>query len=246
MKRGRNQPTSLSTVKKQRGTTTLVIQRKRTQQIVRPRVERKYFDSIRSGVPIVASTTDWSGCELDPTTINCLFAPKQGDDIFNRQGRKVQILAIKTSGQIGVNPQVVATFADTATIVRFHLVQDCQTNGAQLNAEDVIGSTSNGEPTDMFQNQAFFGRFKVLKTTKIVMQNPNLGVSGASTIQQGLAHTWKMNVKFKKPVIVHYNATNGGTIADVVDNSFHIIGVCSDGDLGPVIAYRCRTTFIDV
>lgn len=250
MKRGRNAPTSLTTVKKQRGTTTLVVQRKKKQQIVKPRIERKYFDSVRTGLGFVASTTTWAGGELDPTTLNCLFAPIQGDDIFNRQGRKVQVLQIKIQGQIGVPPQIGVLTGDVAAIVRFHLVQDDQTNGAQLNAEDVFGTTSGtGEPTDMFQNPAFFGRFKVLKSIKIVMQNPNFtNVSSIATsvAQQGLAHVWKMNAKFKKPVIVHYNSTNAGTVADVINTSFHIIGINTDVDLNPLIAYRCRTTYIDV
>lgn len=219
-----------------------------TRTVTRVIPERKYFESIRTGTFLLQSTTTWAGAELDPASLNCLFAPVQGDDIFHRQGRKVQVLQIKLSGQMGVPPQDGQITGDIASIIRLHLVQDQQSNGAQLNAEDVFGAAVAGEPTDMFQNTAFFGRFRVLKSIKFIMQNPNFieHTAAASVIQQGLAFIFKMNIKFKKPVIVHYNSTNGGSVSDVIDNSFHLIGLCSSNELSPAIAYRCRTTFIDV
>lgn len=216
--------------------------------LVRVVPERKYFESIRTGLALIQSTTNWTGAELNPATLNCLFAPVQGDDIANRQGRKVQVLQIRISGQIGVPPQSGQISSDIASIIRLHLVQDLQSNGVQLNASNVFGAAVAGEPIDMFQNTAFFGRFKVLKTLKFVMENPNFieHTAAADILQQGLAHIFKMNVKFMKPVVVHYNSNNLGTIADVVDNSFHVIGLCSSSQLAPAIAYRCRTTFVDV
>ena len=244
MKRGRTAPKARSTTKRQK--TTFV--NKRQQQIVKPIIERKYFDALRTGTALTASTIDWAGSLLDPSALNCLFAPVQGDDIFNRQGRKVQVLQIKVSGQIGCNPQTeVVPAPDVACIVRLHLVQDTLTNGTALLPQNVFGNTfGNGEPTDQFQNTAFFGRFKVLKSLKFILQNPNMIWTGVNLQQQGLAHIFKMNVKFKKPAVVHYHSTNLGTIADVVDNSFHIMGLCNDADLVPLIAYISRTTFIDV
>lgn len=210
--------------------------------------ERKYFESIRVGLALIQSTTTWAGAELDPASLNCLFAPVQGDDIFNRQGRRVQVLAIKISGQIGCPPQVAESLPDTATIIRLHLVQDVQTNGIQLNAEDVFGSATAGEPTDMFQNTAFFGKFKVLKSLKFIIQDPNLtfSTSSAGLEVQGKAFIFKMNVKFMKPVVVNFNAVNTSNVASITDNSFHVIGLCSNNQLTPAIAYRCRTTYVDV
>lgn len=211
--------------------------------------ERKYIDITRTGLAILASTTNWAGGILDPAIVGCLFPPVLGDDIFNRQGRKVQVLQLKISGQIGCPHQIGTASPNTASIVRIALVQDTQTNGAQLFPENVFGATNTlSEPTDMFQNPQFFGRFHVLKQWKTVFQDQTLTFDTAAggLVISGLAKTFKMNVKFKKPVVVHYNSTNGGTVADIVDNSFHMIGICSNSDLAPLIAYRCRTTFIDV
>lgn len=244
MKRGRTAPKARTAPKRQKTTFA-----RKQQQIVKPVVERKYFDATRPGVAIIASTTNWAGGELDPPVLLCLFAPVQGDDIFNRQSRKVQVLQLKISGQVGAPPQASTAAPNIAAIIRLAVVQDTQSNGAAFSAQQVFGATNaNAEPTDMFQNPAFFGRYRVLKSTKFVMQDlaiaDNTSAGGLAT--GGLAVLFKMNVKFKKAVTVHYNTGNTGTNSDIVDNSFHLIGICSNANLLPQIAYRCRTTFIDV
>lgn len=208
--------------------------------------ERKYFDSEVSAVALVTNATGWAGCEFDPTTLNTLFAPVTGDDFNNRDGRKVQVLSIKIRGHIQIQAQADQTAADNGAYIRMLLVQDKQTNSAQLNAEDVIQSGAGSVAINMFQNPAFFGRFRVLKDKIIRADNSNMTYDGTNIEQSGLVRPFKMQVKFTKPVIVHYNATNGGTVADCVDNSFHIIANSTSIQLAPTINYKCRTTFVDV
>lgn len=241
MKRTRKAPTNTRVTKKSKTTAF-----QKPQITIRTVTERKYFDTQRAGLNLSQSTTTWAGAEIDPATLNCLFAPLQGDDFNNRQGRKVHVLSIKIQGQIGIPSQTDATAPDNGTIIRLHLVQDKQTNGAQLNAEDVFTSGDASEPLNMFQNPAFFGRFSVLKTKKFALMNPNFTYDGTNIEQQGLTKIFKINHEFKKPVVVHYNATNGGTVADCVDNSFHMIGMCNNNGLAPAIAYKVRTTFVDI
>lgn len=153
MKRGRTAPKPRTKPKRQK---TIFVQRQ--QQFPRAIVERKYFDSVRTGATVLQSTTDWSNAQLDPATLNCLFAPIQGDDISNRQGRKVQVLQIKLQGQIGCNPQLLQSTGDVACIVRLHLVQDCQTNGTQLLSQQVMGAAVPGEPTPQFFDIGFISK----------------------------------------------------------------------------------------
>lgn len=207
-------------------------------------VERKYFTQSLTATAFVTSGTTWAGGELDPTTLT-LFVPTQGDDITNRDGRKVQILAIKINATINIPAQTDQTVADPGTQIRVVLVQDRQTNSAQLNAEDVIATAAN-QVINAFQNTAFFGRFQVWKDKTFDMQSPTLTWDGTNIEQSGLTKSFKWNLKFKKPVVVHFNATNGGTVADIIDNSFHIIGLCSSTALAPTLGYQVRTTFIDV
>jgi len=207
--------------------------------------ERKYFDSENTGTAIAASSTTWAGGELDPAA-NTLFSPTQGDEYNTRDGRKVQVLALKIRGYVQCVKQADQTGADNANLCRIILVQDRQTNGAQLNAEDVITSGGANVAHAMFQNPAFFGRFRVLKDKTIAMQDPSNTFDGTNVEVNGLIRHFKMNIKFRKPVIVHYNSGNAGTVADIVDNSFHIIGNTTNGDLASTLFYKCRTTFVDV
>jgi len=203
--------------------------------------ERKYFDASRAALAIPQWSATTAGGELDPATGNALFFPVQGDDYNNRQGRKVHVLAIKIRGTINIpvaNDQVAAQVTPT---IRLAVVQDTQTNSAQLNSEDVINSTMYG-----YQNPAFFGRFKVLKDKWFALPAPFRTWDGTNNQQSGYQKPFKMTIKFRKPVCVHYNSTNGGTVADVIDHSFHVIGGASDINLSPSIGYTVRTTFVDI
>lgn len=209
--------------------------------------ERKYFDTEVNGTALVGPSTSWAGGELDNGTLLTLFAPVTGDDYLNRTGRKVQVLSIKIRGEINCLAQINQSAADSAMKIRLCLVQDKQTNGGQLNAEDVINSGAASVAQDMFQNPAFFGRFKVLKDKSWTIQNPSLSYDGTNLEQSGLMKHFQWTVKFRKPVVVHFNATNGGTVADIIDNSFHIIGIANSiTGFAPAISYKCRTTFLDL
>lgn len=211
--------------------------------------ETKYYTAQRDLVALVdlAAGTTWANCELDPATVNALFAPTQGDDFNNRDGRKVQVKSIKVRGYFRVAAQADTTSTDDATLIRLLMVVDKQTNAAQLNAEDVLGGVAiANNNVNQFQNPAFFGRFKVLKDKNFTFQNPAISWDGTNMEQQGLIKPFKMTHKFRKPLIVHFNATNGGTVADIIDNSFHIIGGAQNIELAPQIAYQTRISFIDV
>lgn len=208
--------------------------------------ERKYFDSEVSQGTVLSSTSSWAGMEFDPVTLNTLFAPVTGDDFNNRTGRKVQVIAIKIKGYISAAAQANQAAGDNAANIRIILVQDQQTNGAQLNSEDVITSGAASSAINMFQNPAFFGRFRVLKDKNLFLQSPSMTYDGTNIEQAGVVKAFKMQVKFQKPVVVHFNSTNGGTVADIVDNSFHIIMNSTSIQLAPELFYKCRTTFIDI
>lgn len=207
--------------------------------------ERKYFDTQASGA-VLGTAGSWAGGEADPATLLTLFVPSLGNDINNRIGRKVQLLSIKAHCEVNCPPQTNQTAPDAPTIVRIALVRDMQTNGVQLNAEDVFASGDGTQAFNMFQNTAFFGRFKVLKDKRFVMQDPNSTYDGTNMEQQGLSKYFSWTVKFRKPLYVHFNGTNGGTIADIIDNSFHFLALASDIALVPIFRYKTRCTYIDV
>lgn len=219
--------------------------------------EMKYFDCDRSATAISACTTTWvAGTIMDPgTTINlgaaavatplCLFAPTVGAALNQRIGRKVKVLKIKVAGEIVVAAQAAQATGDGGSVVRLLLVQDCQTNSAAMTGAQLLNDGTAGETTVFsFQNPNNFGRFRVLKDKRFIMENPNSFNDAATTgAQNGLKRHFKFNVNFKQPIEVHFNATNGGTVADIVDNSFHIIVGTDLTNLAPNLSYYSRICY---
>lgn len=208
--------------------------------------ERKYFDSTVDASTLTDITLSWAGAELDAAATGTIFSPQQGDAYNTRDGRKLHVLGIRINWEMVIASQANQSAADAGSRVRILLVQDTQTNGVQLNAEDVITSGTAKAGTAMHQNPAYFGRFKVLKDKTFVMQNPSMtnNTTATTIVQSGLTRAGKWKISFKKPLVVNFNTGNAGSVADIVDNSFHIIGGYAGG-LTPVFSAHCRTIFAD-
>jgi len=205
--------------------------------------EMKYFDT-ELGATVIAETNDWTGTELDPTTFNTLFAPTVGSAINQRIGKACKVHKIKMRFQVDAPQQTNQTNADPAANCRIIVYQDKQTNAAQAQGENVMtGGTTDATGMLQFQNINNFGRFRVLFDKNFVLQNPNMSYDGTNVEQCGLAKTFKFTKKFKRPVQVRFNNTNGGSVADIVDNSWHVIGLTDNDDLAPRLMYACRVCY---
>ncbi len=212
--------------------------------------EGKYFDFELAAVAVTAST-DWTGTEKDPdvvpvVSINTLFAPTVGSQINQRIARHVFVNAIRIKGDITVPIKANQTASNAATTVRLILFQDMQTNSAQAQGEQVMRDpTTDTAPTciQAFMSLANLGRFKILKEKWLTLSDPNFSWDGTNLEMNGLRRPWKMNVKFNKPVDVHFNAVSGGTIADIVDHSWHILAIASSISLAPTIGYTGRVYY---
>lgn len=209
------------------------------KRIVQQQIESKYFTSFSNtanpGLAVV-SAANWTGTEVDPPTALTLFTPVQGLDTFNRVGKKVLVTKLRISGSLN---NVSTTAADSSEI-RLILFQDNQTDGAQAQGEDLMSpSTNTNEVPFTFQNINNFDRFKVLKSVVIKFDNPN-----ATTSVQKKNFHW--NIKFQKPIEVRFNATNGGTIADIVNHSWHLLAnAANTGSPTNSISYVCRIIYKD-
>lgn len=220
--------------------------------------EMKYFDAnlINTAVPI--TTTSWpAGSMFDPSsTINlgsaavanplCLFAPTVGSALNQRVGRKVKVLKIKINGILRTPTQAAQNTADVGSYVRIMLVQDTQTNSAQMTGAQLLNDGDAAETTiNAFQNPNNFGRFKVLKQLKMVIEDPNMAgeVGAGNVVQMGKKKVWEINHKFRMPVEVHFNATNGGTVGDIIDHSFHLVVATDSTALTPGVSYYSRVCY---
>lgn len=209
--------------------------------------EMKYFDSELSATAIPAST-GWTGTEFPPNvgTPTTLVVPVTGAAINQRIGRNILLHRLTVKGSIQVPVQTNETTADNGTQIRLALVQDMQTNAAQAQGEQIFQAPANVSAlnaVNSFQSLANLGRFVVHKDKTIVLQNPNMTYDGTNVEQQGLIRNFKFSLSFNPPLPISFNATNGGTIADVVDKSFCIYANSTSTALGAQMIYNSRAYY---
>ncbi len=208
-------------------------------------IELKFYDQKLIGSALTAPT-DGSGGEHDPSATVLLNTVIQGDGESNRDGRKMTMRSIYVDGQVNVSSQSSKNTADEGTQIFLALVLDTQTNGATISSENVYvnpGANSITAASPM-RNLQFTKRFKVLATRHFEMQNTAMTNDSGSTggvIIAGLSQRFKIYKKLNLPV--QFSGTTE-TVANIVDNSLHLIAWCSSTTLAPKISYNSRLRFV--
>lgn len=207
--------------------------------------ERKYYDTEFTG-NIAATTTTFAGAEVNPATVSCLSAPAQGDDYNNRIGRKITAVAIKIKGEVFLEAQTGQAGAEGPITVRLILGIDTQTNATQVVSEDVINS-GTALATLMFQNPANFGRYRILKD-KLITLNPSTiayDTVGNNYELGGNKRMFKINYKFRKPLVIRFNATSTAGVSSVTDNNIFMICGANSTSSVPKLSYKARFVYTD-
>jgi len=216
--------------------------------------EMKYYDGYLAAATIAASGgADWGvTTRQDPTsaagvaTPLGLFQPTVGAGINQRIGKACKVLKLKLRGAITVAAQPGQSNGDPPANIRLVVVLDKQTNAAQF-APNLLFTGGNAATNTIFayQNIDNFGRFQVLKDKMFGVANLNMAGSatGGDLVQASQTIRWKFDINFKQPINVRFNATNGGTVADIVDNSFHVLCACSDTGVVSQLIYQFRVCY---
>lgn len=206
-------------------------------------IEYKFLDSGRASMALV-SPTDATGAEADPATVNCLNAVAQGDGPSDRDGRVYTITSVQIRGRAVLASQINQTAADDIPYVYIALVLDMQTNGAQLNSEDVYTNpiASSGMAVCPFRNLQYSKRFRVLATRVMNLPMPSLSYDGTNMEQSGSSSYFSMNVNNLR-IKVDTKGTSAN-VTDIVDNSLHLIAFCSSTAGSPTLSYNSRVRFV--
>ncbi len=197
-------------------------------------IERKFFDTDN----VSAFNTSWA---IEENVTTALSAVAQGDGESNRDGRIYNILSIHIRGHIivGVAESQTAPIGDQ--LCRLALVWDKQSNGANITATDVY----DAGPTDdinSFRNLQFTKRFHVLKDKTWLVRRQGLNEGAANlfaAVNRKIPFKW--NFTFKVPIRVTMSGTTAD-IANVTDNSLHMIGVSTSTLVTYSYASRIRFT----
>lgn len=209
-------------------------------------IEKKFIDGT---IALTNISTTWTGAEIDPTTLVSLTAVAQGDGESQRDGRQYKVQGIQVRGQISFGAVEADALPQGDFPVRIIMVHDKQTNGAALNAEDVMVLSGVGDDVNTFRNLQFVKRFQILREKTLVLKRTNAVNEGAvnSFASGACVQNFKMSYKFKKDNGLQVNMSGTtGVIGNVTDNSVHMIAVTniSGGGDGPRIKYQFRTRFI--
>lgn len=200
-------------------------------------LEVKFLDSTKAATAVVATA---AGAEQDPATANCLNGVAQGDGESNRDGRKYTIKRVSVHGTVNLVVGDDQASAIGGVGVRVMLVHDSQTNGAQLNSEDVVADVANFDYLS-FRNLQYEKRFKVLAEKTLTLDYINSQTDGSNTASLGGQRKhFSFDKKLNMPVIC---TGTTGTVAAISDNSLHLIAIASTGVICQV-AYNARIRFV--
>ncbi len=151
------------------------------------------------------------------------------------------------NGLISIATQATQSTADAGSTIFIAVVLDTQTNGATINSEDVYTNQGAnallaGSP---MRNLQFSTRFRVL--AKKIINIPQIGITndtGATggVIQAGLQRQFSFFINLKGMNVLFKGTTE--TVANIVDNSLHIIAFTSGIALAPTISYNSRLRFV--
>ncbi len=208
-------------------------------------IERKFYDTSLVGGALTAPS-DSTGGEHDQSATICMNSITQGDGESQRDGRVASIQGAYVKGTLKSVAQHATAVADDATKIYVALVLDTQTNGAQLNSEDVFknqAANANLAASPM-RNMQFTQRFRVLDTFECVMGDSNMANDTGATggLQQSgqiVPFTLSSNLQFRS----QFSGTTE-SVANITDNSLHVIAYCSNTELVPTLNYNARIRFV--
>lgn len=210
-------------------------------------LERKFYDTARSGIAMVQIANPLVNGELDPT-VGCLSAPAAGDGQSARDSRRIIIDSLHMVCDLDFAANINNTTPLNPPAVFVALVLDTQCNGAALESEDVYVTPSTAEAIlrAPFRNLEYTSRFKVLKTKYVPPQAmmDAIEAGGASTAHRPRHTFFKMSLKNLNIPVLFNGDTEG--VTSVTDNALHLIGwVTSTTDFPTTLSFQCRIRFRD-
>ena len=208
--------------------------------------ELKFIDYGGNQLSLLATVTDSTGGEMDPNvggTPLCLNGIGQGNGQSDRDGKNIIMKSFYINGNITMGAFSDRNGATAAALVFIAVVLDKQTNGAQLNSEDVFKNpcATNHAQANPIRNLEYSDRFDVLWSKSYAIQAGTSFYTG--TLDQSEIN--ETRIKFKKfkriNIPVTYTGT-GSTVATVMNNSLHVIAYTTGQNC--TLNYNSRVRFI--
>ncbi len=206
-------------------------------------IELKFYDSSLAASAITAPA-DATGGEHDPSATVLFNTVVQGDGESQRDGRQIVMKSLGIRGHIGVAAQTNQTATDVSPTIFIAVVLDTQTNGATISSENVYTNKaeSGSHAASPFRNLQFTKRFRILKSKLLTLKQPTLVWDGTNVEQGGFNTPFTMFVDLGN-MAVNYSGTTE-TVANITDNSLHLIAYTSSTAVAPTMNYNARLRFV--
>lgn len=205
--------------------------------------EIKFYDQTLVNSAL-ATNTDGSGIEEDPSATVLLNTVTQGDGESQRDGRKMIMKSVFVSGTVTMAPDSDLTAPEIGADIAIWLVLDKQTNGATIVSENVFGNKSAdiSGGTSLLRDLQFSSRYRILDKVMFTMQSPSMSGDSTNFDQAGLVTKWSLSANLKNMPVLFSASTE--SVTDIIDNSLHILATATSIVMAPTITYNSRLRFV--
>lgn len=206
-------------------------------------IEKKFYDTYLADTAVGAATA-LTGGAYDPSATSMISTPAQGDGEQNRDGKRIVIDSLILKGHV-INPGGTADNIETAQAPKVFVavVLDTQSNAAQMQSEDCFKNTAASASLNCapLKNLLSGKRFRILKSHvfDLTVRGPITAAATQAANTQQQEFDWY--IPFKGGLPVNFNAGTTSTIANVVDNSLHVVAFANV--TGCSIGYNARIRF---
>lgn len=210
-------------------------------------IEKKFLDMAKAEAAIGAAVA-LTGGEYDPSSgcTGCLSCPAEGDSEQQRDGKRFVIDSLIIKGYVRRDEDANEAVSD-AIKVFIAIVLDTQTNGAQMNSEDCFKSLGAAAGLNVCPTKNLLSgdRFRILKSQVYDLTPIGSGPAGALAFNS-VRREFDWYIPFKGGLRVSLkdgdaNSGKNADVANVVDNSLHVIAFSSS--TVTKIAYNARIRF---
>lgn len=202
-------------------------------------VELKFYDL--SYTADIAAPDDSTGAEADPATVLCLSAPGQGDGASERIGRSIQAHSIAVEGIVRQTNIATGSTSIKPRVVFVALVLDTQTNGAQLNSEDVYTNPLGNAITSVccMRNISERGRFRVLAVKRLSLTP--VGTWNGTNVTAYYPERYFRFYRKLNGMEINFKSGGNAGVANVTDRSLHVLCFSTDASAdAPSLYYNSR------
>lgn len=203
-------------------------------------LERKFVDAQLTST---ALTTAMSTAILDPTTTSSLCGIAQGDGPSNRDGKQVKMSGLYIRGKFRMPSNEGNQNPFTGCIVRYGVVRDKQTNGAQCAGNVVFDATPTSD-WQSFNNLEYSKRFDILYDKTVKLNINTMSQNGVDNFSMGdWVYPFKINLPFINDQVNYLSSATTGVIASITDVSYHFFAIVSSDTFAPTVDYAVRARF---